>query len=506
MGSNAVSSSRVSRIVGYEIDKGNFETVSPNLPQSIALLGEANDANQNGLDLTPTLIINAQQAGNKYGYGSPIYSMMRILEPVNGGGGVQGIPVTVYPQLKAVGAKPKIVSIASVGVADNNGTHFLVIAGREGVDSIFYTLNISVGDTTAIISGKISDAINSILGSPVTAADLEYESLLTTKWSGLTAEDLTVSVDTGNDALGLSYNINVYEHATGVPSIEAALEEFLNIWHTIVINSYGTDVSTMMALEAFNGIADPSNPSGRYTGIVMKPFIALTGSLFEDPSSITDTKLIQMTIAICPAPLSPGFGFEAAANAAVLYANKCQNTPELDIAGQAYPDMPTPSNIGAMSDYNTRDAIVKKGCSTVDLISGQYVMQDFVTTYHPIGETPPQFRYCRNLDVDFNVRYTYYLLEQLHVVDHVIANDNDIVNVDKVVKPKTWKAVLGGMFDDLVSRGLIVDAAFSKASLKVRISTSNPDRLETTFSYKRSGVARIASTTVTAGFNFGTLN
>lgn len=70
--------------------------------------------------------------------------------------------------------------------------------------------------------------------------------------------------------------------------------------------------------------------------------------------------------------------------------------------------MPTPLSIGAMNVYLNRDAFVKKGSSTVSLFAGKYLVEDFVTTYHPVGETPPQFRYVRNLDIDFNVRYTYY--------------------------------------------------------------------------------------------------
>ena len=41
---------------------------------------------------------------------------------------------------------------------------------------------------------------------------------------------------------------------------------------------------------------------------------------------------------------------------------------------------------------------------------------------------------------------------------------------------------------------------FSKDSLQVQISTINPDRFETTFKYKRTGIARIESTDATAGF------
>jgi hypothetical protein len=192
---------------------------------------------------------------------------------------------------------------------------------------------------------------------------------------------------------------------------------------------------------------------------------------------------------------------------AFLYAIQAQNTPELDVQDQYYPDMPVPSNglIGAMSDYNNRDVIIKKGSSTVDFNSGRYQVKDFVTTYHPVGENPPQFRYVRNLNIDFNVRYGYFLLEQTYVIGHVIATDDGIVASSKVVKPKTWRQNVRKYSDDLVLRGLTVDSPFTQASITVGLSTSNPDRLETFFRYKRSGFARIASTDAEAGFNFGTL-
>jgi phage tail sheath gpL-like len=505
MGSNAVASNRISRIVGYMLATGNFNASSPNLPQRIAVLAEANDANQGSLDLNPTQIFSAQAAGQKYGFGSPIYLIARILLPVNGGG-VNGIPVWVYPQAKASGATSKIIQITPSGVATKNGTHTLVVAGREGLDGKFYDININVGDTTADITAKISDALNNILGCPFIGTDTDYAATCISKWSGLTADGLSISVDKGDVDLGINYTITTTQAGIGTPSVQSQLDAFGNDWNTLVVNSYGAVNSVMNALEAFNGKPDPVNPTGRYRGIIMKPFIALTGSVSDDPSSITDSRSGEVTIAICPAPNSTGLAMEAAANVCVKFANVSQNTPHLDIAGQDYPDMPTPTSIGSMADYDNRDAIVQKGCSTVDFVAGKYVMQDFVTTYHPIGEIPPQFRYCRNIMLDLNVRFAYYLLEQINVVDHAIASDADIVSVDNVIKPKQWIQILNGLADDLSARSLIVDPAFMKASINVNLSTSNPDRLETFFKYKRSGFVRIASTTAEAGFNFGTLN
>lgn len=503
--SNAVGNERVSKIVGYVVTTGDFSESSPHLPQRIVILGEANEANQATLSILPKQITSARQAGMIYGFGSPIYEIMRILKPVSGDG-IGGIPVYVHAQTKAAGATAKVLDITPTGIATANGTHTLVICGRTGLDGVFYDINIVVGDTPATISAKIADAVNNVLGAPVSAASTATKATATAKWAGLTSDDINISVNTNDTNLGITYAVTQVSAGAGTPSIQTALEQFGSVWNTIVINSYGAVASVMASLENFNGKPDSSAPTGRYTGIVMKPFIALTGSTLEDPSSITDSRKNEVTIAMCPAPMSKGLQFEAAANVAVLFARQAQDDPHLDISGRSYPDMPTPEDIGAMAAYDERDAIVKKGCSTVDLIAGKYVMNDFVTTYHPVGEEPPQFRHCRSLVIDFNMRYGYYLLEQAYVVDHAIAADKDIVEVSKVIKPKMWKQVLDKYAADQSAKGLIVDAGFMQKSISVKISATNPDRLETFFKYKRSGFTRIASTTAEAGFNFGTLN
>ena len=502
MASNAVGSERVSRVVGYTIGKGDFSTTSPNLPQRIAILAEANTANQSGLTTTGVEVTTAQQAGQLYGYGSPIHRIMSILRP-NSGGVVGGIPTVVYAQEAAVSSVAKVLEVTATGTATASGTHTLNICGRDGLNGVFYDINIVTGDTPTAIATKAKDAINAVLGSPVAATSALGVVTATAKWTGLTSNDISITVDTNDTALGVTWAVAQTTAGSGTPSIADALDSFGANWNTIVVNSYGTVTAIMDALEAYNGIPDPTLPTGRYTGIIMKPFIAITGSTVENPSSITDTRLNNVTIAIAPAPLSAGLPMEAAANMAAIYSRIAQDSPQRDVCGQAYIDMPTPSAIGAMSNYDNRDAIVKKGCSTVDLVAGQYVIQDFVTTYHPLGETPPQFRYCRNLMLDFNVRFGYYLLEQIYVVDHVIAADGDDVSADFVIKPKQWKGVVSNYAIDLAKRALVADAEFMQDSINVAISGTNPDRLDTTFSYKRTGTARISATTAKAGFNFG---
>lgn len=505
MASNAIGLDYISRVVGYVIKKGNFQRTSLNLPQRIVIFGEANSANQTELDTDPVEFTSAKQVGELYGYGSNLHMIARILRPFSGEG-VGGIPTIIVAQEEPDGAAAKEIEVSVSGVATGNGTHFLLVAGRSGIDGELYAINIESGDTAAEIHAKIEDAINNVLGSPMTAVSTDYETTLTSKVKGLSVDPLTVSIDLGEDDLGLEYVITSTQSASGTPDIADAITNFGNAWNTIVLNSYGTVEAIMDALEALNGIPLDENPTGRYTGTDWKPFIALTGSVADDPSSVTDDRDEQVTIAICPAPGSAGMQFEAAANVCRLFAVTAQNTPHLDIGGQSYPDMPVPEgSIGSMANFINRNTIVKKGCSTVDLVSGRYQMQDFVTTYHPDGEVPPQYRYCRDLMLDFNVRYGYMLLELINVVDHAIANDDDIVTASSVVKPKQWKSVLAGYAEDLEARALIVDSAFMVDSIEVTISATNPNRLETFFRYKRSGVVRQSATTAEAGFNFGTL-
>lgn len=504
MASDAVGSERVSAVVGYKITKGQFQETAPNLPQNIAIIGEANQANQATLSTDPAVYRTAEDVGIVYGFGSPLHMAARILFP-RSGGGIGGIPVTFYPQSEAAGATAKILEVNVSGVATGTATHFLRIAGRSNIDGDNYSFVVSKNDTASDITAKIESAVNSVLGCPMLADDSSYSVIFTSKWAGLTAEDLTIEVDTGGNDVGITYTVEDVQTAAGTPSISSALNAFGNTWHTIVINTYGTVTSIMDSLEQFNGVPDPEIPTGRYSATVFKAFVALTGSTVDDPSDITDARASEVTVAICPAPNSGGLPLEAASNMCVLFARTAQDNPHRDIYQRTYPDMPAPSDldIGSMASYDNRDAFLKKGCSTVDLNVNQYRVIDFVTTYHPIGETPPQYRYCRNLMLDFNVYFSYYTLEQTYLVGATIADDDDTVSVSGVIKPKTWKGIIDQLADSLAERALIAEPAFMQDNLAVEISDTNPDRLETFFRYKRTGIARISSTTAEAGFNFG---
>lgn len=502
--STAVGLERRSRVSGYKIKKGFFSNDTQNLPQIIAIFGEANTANQSGLTVTPVEVTSANEAGQLFGFGSPIHSVMRILRPVNSDG-VGGIPTVVFPQISDGAATATVREWTVVGTATSNATHYVIVNGRDNVDFQSYAFSVVTGDTPTVIAGKIKDAINGVLGSPCSATNALGVVTITSKWEGATSSELNVLIDFGSNAAGVSYSETDSTDGAGNVSLADSFALIGDTWYTNVINTYGE--AKLADFEQFNGIPDPDNPTGRYNGLIFKPFMAYFGSVLSDKddlATITDDsdRVEQVTNVLCPAPNSKGFGYEAAANVVALFARMAQDSPHLDVNNKAYPDMPVPSDslIGDMSDYNNRDFLIKKGCSTVILENGTYKIMDLVTTYHPDGEVPLQYAYARNLNLDWNVSDAYRTLETLRLKDKVLIRDTQVTTVSGAIKPKEWKAVCFDLFEDLAERALINDAQFSKDSLLVQISTTNPDRFETFFRYKRTGIARIESTDVEAGF------
>ena len=421
-----------------------------------------------------------------------------------------GIPATVT--IVTGGSGYVVGSHYTAVTTSGSGTGMQLTASTILTGAVLSYSIVSAGAGYSVSSGVATTAtVGSGSGLTInilSVASTGVNSLTATaKWAGLTSQDITIEMDTNNTSLGVTYAIAEVAAGSGTPTVTASLNLFGNKWHTIVINTYGLVSATVTELETFNGTPNPDTATGRYVPTVFKPFIALSGSTLDDPSSITDAsaRKTQVTIAVCPAPLSLGLPYEAAANVALLLANQADANPHSDCINKPYPDMPLPAadDTPLMNSFTERDRIVKKGCSTVDIVSGVYTIIDLVTTYHPDGENPPQWRWVRSLVIDMNVEFGYRLRVIQYQVGNTIANDGDAVTVANVITPGGWKAIVFDYITDLVARALIADAAFSKTSTAVEIDENNPDRMNTIWSYKRTGIDRVSANTVKAGFNFG---
>ena len=212
--STAVGEERISRTDGYNIKRGNFNTESPNLPQVIVILGEANTANQSGLTTAKVELTSAVEAADQFGYGSPIHRVMSILRPKSGDG-VGGIPTFAFPQLPDVSATATVRAWTVTGTATANATHTLIVNGRTTIDYQSYSFSVAVGDTPTVIAAKIATAINGVLGAPCSATSALAVVTATSKWKGLTSAQLHIEINSGSNAAGVTYSQTTSTNGAG---------------------------------------------------------------------------------------------------------------------------------------------------------------------------------------------------------------------------------------------------------------------------------------------------
>lgn len=499
--SNAIPSGARSSINGTNLAKGNFSPASPFLPQSITIISEANAANQADLSLELQQITSARQAGTLFGYGSPIYSAARILFPVTGVGVT--VPVYVLPVEEPSGAAAQVFTVTPTGNATAAATIYLKINGRRAVDGASYGISVAVGDTPTIICNKFRTAIAACLGAPVIGSGTATL-IATSKWAGETSALIDIEVDLDGNSIGTTFAVADTTAGTGATTVTTALARIVD-WNTIIIN--GADLSDTDILdeyEAWNGIPDPLNPTGRFNAIDFKPALVFTGTRSDDPTAITDARPDDCTIVASVAPLSKGFPIEAASNVVASWVAIAQSTPNLSALNQRYPDMPAPpaGSNPATNSWVIRDQYVKKGCSTVDFVNGTYVIKDLVTTYHPTGEAVPHYSDVRAMNIFSNYVYRYNLMKTQNWMGRQLARDSDAVNAPQVIKPSGMIADVFNLVLGAVRDGLLVDAEFTKATIVVEIDGTNPNRVNDTHDFKISGIAYITSSTITGGFNF----
>lgn len=329
--------------------------------------------------------------------------------------------------------------------------------------------------------------------------------MLKVNWTGLTSQDITINILTNGKPSGISYAVAEVTAGNGTPSVQAALDSFGTDRNTIIALSYGIlSTSTNALCTTFNGNANTQ--TGKYNPLEFGPGIYITGSVIDSTTTSADTvitaaQLNEMTLNVGAVPLSLGLPMEGAANYAVWFANCSQDTPNIDIQGVPLPDMPGPlagSVPSQSNNYTLRNQLMQMGMTTVIYKNGQYIPQDFVTTYAPTGENPPAFRYCRDLMIDFIIEDKWQKLQTRVIENKQIAADNDVVNVPNVVKPKDVKSALVKLAKDLVSDGLTTDAAFMIASISVVINSGNKNRFDISWGYDRSGVTKVISNVATA--------
>lgn len=439
--------------------------VSGPIPQRVALLGQYN------VDKSPTAnvaktITSADEAASLYGRGSMLHLMAVALFAGIGAGTVD---VDAFPLAAGTGSAAGTITVS--GPATAAGTISLYVAGKR--------VTVAVANAAAQndIAAAIAAAINANLDLPVTAEAATNVVTLTSRWTGLSGNQITIKQDLGSgesslEPAGVTLVIVAMSGGSADPSIATALANFGDTWYTWVVCPYNTDTTLDLLEAAGEARIDPG---------VKRPFAGVVG--YNDTRANFLTWLASRnspwTTAV-PIDSSPNHPAEIAASA----VGACS------VSAQADPARPfktlTLKNVlpGAVPNwtYAQRNAVEAAGGSSTFLAADGLVhIHDLVTTYvtNPLGAVDESWRFTVTIT---NVQAKIYSLDQLFLsapFDRAIVVDDDAVTGKSyAVSPKSVKAFI----IDLIDRQWIPEA-WSKerdaivAGIVAEIDAANPGRI-----------------------------
>jgi len=486
--SDAIAPSAVARAVGIETIFRVLRAGVVLLPQRIAVVGQGSTLATYSTD--KKTVFSALEVGQTYGFGSPLHLAVEQLLPPTGDG-VGTIPVTIYPTVD--GTSAAFGDIVPSGVAQNS-------------DKVYYVkINEKISEAILIPEGTTPDGaldlfisgINANVRMPTLAADGTTKINLTAKAKGLYGNDLYVEIIGEED--GLTFTINQPSGGAGNPDVQPALDQFGNIWETLVLNCMNIEDTDTLEKYALFG-------EGRWNPIQPKPCVVFTGATATSVSlavAISDARKTDRINAQLVAPASKELPLVVAARQLARLAVVANENPPTDYAGQRITGI-IPGADEQQWTFAERDFAVKAGSSTVEMIDNVLEMSDTVTFYHPTGDVNPAYRYVvsviKVMNVTFNLRLIF---ESDDWKGKVLIPDGQPTRNPNARRPSTAKAAVAKMIDGLALEAIIVNPAAAKESIQVDINPSNPNRLDLSFTYQISGNTNQISITAYWGFNFG---
>lgn len=489
--SSAVDASAIARVVGIkttfkDLRGGNIVF----LPQRIAVVGQG--ATASTYATTKRQVSSAFEVGTLYGFGSPVHLAARQLLPVNGDG-VGTIPVTIYPMADDGSG------VAASGDITPSGSQTVAASYRvraNNIDSEAFV--ISVGDTVATIVTAMTAAINAELNMPVIASDDTTEVGLTSKWEGVSANEITIEI-VGSTTAGTSFAITQPAGGLVNPDVDDALNQVGNVWESLVLNCLEITDATSLGKYATFG-------EGRWGALVRKPLMVFTGNNVASvttAAAITDARKTDRTNVQLVEPGSNDLPLVLAARQLARVAVIANNNPPRDYGSQQATGL-VPGTDAEQWTYTQRDTAVKAGSSTIEVKDGVVNLSDTVTMFHPDGDPTPGYRYVvdvvklQNIIFNLDIRFATPEWDGAPL----IPDDQPTVNRD-AKKPKTAVAAVAAMVDSLALNAFISDPETAKASIVAGINASNPKRLDLAFTVQLSGNANIISVDLDFGFYFG---
>jgi len=489
--SSAVGASAVARAVGIETKFSDLRGGEIQfLPQRIAVIGQG--ATASTYATTKRQVTSALEAGQLYGFGSPVHLALRQLLPANGDG-VGSIPVTVYP-LEDDGS-----GVASAGDITPSGAPTMAQSYQVKINNILSeAFVVAAADTVAAIVTAMTTAINAVVDMPVVASDDTTEVGIASKWKGASANDIVIEIVSPATA-EISFAITQPVSGATNPEIDDALAQVGDIWETLILNCFEiADTTTLTTYNTF-GV-------GRWGALTHKPCVVFTGvndTTVAAAIAVSDARKTDRVNAQLVAPGSNDLPLVIAARQLARIAVVANSNPPRDYGSQDASGI-VPGVDGDQWTYLDRDQAVKAGSSTIEVKDSVVNISDVVTFYHPDGDPTPAYRYVVDIIKLQNILYNMALIFNTAEWDGAPLIPDDQPTTNRAAKqPKAAKAEIAAMLDSLGGNAIISDPKTAKANTVAEISATNPKRLDISLVVQLSGNVNIISADLNFGFFFG---
>ena len=463
----SLSSNSIASGVSIQFNNLSSPITDFDFPQRIAVLAQPNTGQVGVIYNERNTISNAKQAGDLFGFGSPIHMCAVVL--YNNFNSVGSIPVDVFPIDEVLGSIASTGSIDLVGTQNTTQTYILSIASQQ------IPFTIVAGTSATDAATQIKKLIDNNINLAVTSGIIVLDSIpLTANWAGETSNDIRIKLDGTED--GISFVINNMTGGLGTPDVTTALGNFTGRWETLAVTQF-SDSANLTAINARGEeLWDPT---------ISMPFYCFYGSVETNPATIiidTELRKNERVLSKFPVPGSNSAEWEIASSIAARVGITAETNPPVPyVNSRIYGVLAGDSSV--QWDFDQRNEIELGGCSTTYLDEmGALKVGDVLTTYHPLGEQNPGYRYV--VDVvksqlilgDLRFLFNSPDWQQVILVPTVVNVSNP-----RARDPAGAETACYGLIDKWVDEAVIVNGDDAKANLIVVIDPNNSNKLNITF-------------------------
>jgi phage tail sheath gpL-like len=414
-------------------------------------------------------VTNADEVAAIAGYGSEAH-LMAITLFANMG----NFPALVdyFPLTDGTTAATGTVVFATN--ASSAGQWTVYIAGKP------ITISVASGDTPTVQAAALSAAINADITLPVTASPSTGTVTLTSKWKGASANLINIMKNyTGKEINlqpgGTTMTVTTLASGATDPTLPTLSTMFGTTFYTWILMGLN-DATSAAALETCF--------TTRVGALIKKPTMGVMGYVDTRANFLTALGSVASPVRNSPgscyvpvegSPMYPGQIAAAVVGQGAVSANadpgrSLRSLPLLGIL---------PGFGVAPWDQTQAEAVEQAGGSVTEIIGGQVVIKDLLTTYktNAGGAADSSFRYVETV---CNIQNKEYQIDTMFRSDPftraTVITDDDLSSKDYAINPKTVKAYVTSLINTWIANNWSVQRDAIIAGLIVEIDSGNPGR------------------------------